>query len=244
MSLIKNQLRMANERIAACETLAANIGDEGSDYLHLGWLKEDLVAARSFLAQIDPEIVQAFRRQKKPTDEVLDKHVDHAAYKFQADTSGVFACLDSLTDRFGSERNAVAVLNVEKIRKPARKIVRTLHLMTRPKLAFLLSWRCLFLIILIGLVASCLLYVTHYAIHTDSGLSAAQSVTSSAAIDAKKIQEAANDPSGSIIDRSLKTATTIVDLLPKLPKAVLAITATIAAFQTLFAALVGLAKRK
>jgi hypothetical protein len=244
MSLFRNQLRTAYAQIDACEALALSIEDADSDALHLGWLKEALAEARLSLNKIDVKIVEAFRRQGKPTDDVLDEHVGEAADVFQDRVSGVLACIDKLNDHFGEKRNAPAVLTLEKIRGPARKTVRTLYFMTRPKLSWLLSWRGLLLIIASGLIATCFLYVSHYAIHTQSGLSPAQSVKSRASRDVERIQEEAHKPDESLMDRTLKTITTIVDLLPKIPKAILAVTAIIAAFQRVLPALVWPSKRR
>jgi hypothetical protein len=237
-------MRTARGRINACETLTLSIGDAGSDNSYIDWLKEDLAKAGSSLKEIDVQIVEAFRRQRRSTDDVLDKHVSRAEDAFQTTVTGVFACIDKLNNHFSEKRDTATVLKLEKIRKLARKTLRTLYLITRPKLAFLLSWRCLFLIIACGLIATCLLYVSHYALHSQSGLTPTQSVASSAANDAKRIHEVATESNASFIDRSLKTVTTIVDLLPKVPKAILAITAAIAALQGLMAALVKLSKRE
>ena len=73
MSPIRNQLRTAHAHVDGCETLALSIDHAGTVARDLGWLKEDLVKARSSLKEIDPLIVEAFRRQRKPTDDVLDK---------------------------------------------------------------------------------------------------------------------------------------------------------------------------
>jgi hypothetical protein len=244
MSLLRRQLRTANARIDACRNLALNIGHADSDNLHLGWLKEDLAKAKSSLERIDIEIVEVFRRQGRSTENVLDEHVSRAEDTFQTSVSGIFACVDELSDHFSVKRDTAAVLTLEKIRKLARKTLKTLYLITRPKLAFLLSWRCLFLIIGCGLIATCLLYVSHYAIHPQRGQTPAQSVANSATSDVKRIHEVASDSDVSFMDRILTTVTTIVDLLPKVPQAILAITAAIAALQGLMAALVKPSKRK
>jgi hypothetical protein len=175
---------------------------------------------------------------------LLDSHVIRAKDAYQDKSNGVFDCIDELTDYFSEKRDTAAVLNLEKLRKQSRKALGILWLITRPKLAFLLSWQCLLLVVVCGLIVACSLYVSHYAIHPRAGLTASQSVTASAASDVKRIQEVAQDPKASLTDRSLKTVTTVVDLLPKIPKAILAITAAVAAFQGLLAALVKPSKSK
>ncbi len=227
-----------------CEAIARGIGDAGSTNLKLGWLKEDLIKARSALAEVDVEIVESLRRQRKDTTFLLDSYVIRAKDAYQIRSSGVFDCIDALTDHFSGNRDTAAVLNLEKLRKHSRITLRTLWFMTRPKLAFLLSWRCLLLITVGGLIAACSLYVGHYAIHPRAGLTASESVTAGAASDVKRIQEVAQDPTASLTERSLKTVTAVAELLPKIPKAILAITAAIAAFQGLLAALVKPSKSK
>jgi hypothetical protein len=244
MSLLRNQLRKAHARIDACETLALSINSAGSDPLSLRWLKEALVEARSSLKEINVVIVESNRRQGTPTDNVLDKFVSEAEYAFEKSVSGVFACIDDLNDDFSQKGDAPAVLSLEKMRKQARKAVRTLYLITRPKLAWFLSWPGLLLIIVTGLIATCLLYVSHYAIHPQSGLTPAQSVKTRVSRDVEIIQKEANKPDESLIDRILKTITTIVDLLPKIPKAILAVTAIIAALQRALPALVRPSRRE
>jgi hypothetical protein len=238
MSQIESQLRKIRARIDVCEALALTLPGAESDDLHLRWLKESLATARSSLNKINVEIVTAFRKQGKATDEVLNTHVSNAEDAFCGSVSGVFVCLDELNNDFGKEGNAPAVLTLEKIGRQSRKASRTLYLITRPRLAFFLSWRGLLLVSLIGLIASCLSYIGHYAVHPTGGLTRVDSVTAGAARDIQTVHEAAHNSDESFIDRTLKTTTTVVDLLPKIPKAILALTAAVAAFQGLLTTLV------
>jgi hypothetical protein len=236
LSLLKSQLRAANAHLDACDSLASEIAKANDSTHALLSLKRELAEGKSSLAKINVRIVEADRRQRKSTEYSLDVHVKSARENFEATTIGVFAYLDNLHDDFSRKGNADAVETLEKIRRRARKAVRTLYFIVHPKLAFLLSGQCLLLIIVLGIIASCSLYVGHYATHPRSGLTPTQTVKESAASDAKKIHNA-QASEGSFIDRSLKTTTTIIDLLPKVPKAILALTAAIAALQGLLAAL-------
>jgi hypothetical protein len=235
MSLLKRQLRTANAYIDQCDSLADEIANKAEENHKLSSLKREVGEARSSLGKINVRIVEADRRQGKSTENSLDTHVRSAKKNFAEPDIGAYARLDDLHKEFSGKGDADAVETLEKIRRKGQKTVRTLYFILHPKLAFLLSWRCLLLIILLGIIASCAFYVSHYATHPRSGLTPTQTVKESAASDAKKIQNA-QASEGSFIDRSLKTTTTIVDLLPKVPKAILALTAAIAALQGLVTA--------
>jgi hypothetical protein len=98
--------------------------------------------------------------------------------------------------------------------------------------------------LILGLIVGAAFYAGHYVNHPMQGLSPTQTVKAAVARDVMTIKEVSQQPNTSAFDRSLKTATAIIDLLPKLPQAILGLTALIATLQSLISPLILLVMKK
>lgn len=230
MSLLKSQLKAAYAHIAKCESITNTIPSAGTSNYELVGLRENFTEIRASLDAIKPDIVEAHLRQNLNTRNVLDEHVSDAEYQLTTAIIGVFVRLTNLNQHFSNQGDVPSVLKLEKVRKYARKAVRVLHLMVHRKIAFLLSWRIVLLVVVIGLIAAAATYVHHYAVQDKGGQTASESVKAHASSDAEKIQTAAH--SGSI-DGAFNAVDSLLVELPKVPKAIIAITSSIAAIQAL-----------
>ena len=252
MSQLSAQSARVRVHIAACQDLERKVStgsrnkgtDQGSIELRLKWIKDALAAATREIGEIDPVKVESNRRQELSTENLLEEHVEKAESQFQNKAAGIFQCLDELATEYNQELPAQSLLDLEALRKRSKKAVRLLHLMTRPKLAFLLSWRFALIIFAFGLVATAAFYTLHYASHPEPGTSRTQTVKAEVARDVKTVKDATQEPNASTLDRALGTVNTILDVLPKVPKAILALTAIIASLQRLGSLFLGFPKNK
>ena len=253
MSQLSAQLKRVLSQIAECQALdqkaagaASKSGAPAAKGIAnpLGDIKEALAKAKEELEQIEVKKVEALRRQRSSTRDLLEVHVEAAEEQFHGREFSVVPRLDYLNQNFSKELSEECVLYLESLRNHSAKAVRILYLMTRPKLAFFLSWRLAVVILIFGFMVAAAFYAGHYVNHPMPGLSRTQTVKAAVARDVTTVKKASQQPDTSAFDRSLKTATAIIDLLPKLPQAILGLTALIAALQRLISPSILLVMKK